>query len=474
MGRPQLLVFFPPDTIPAPATHPYIELLESFHRKGSPTHRRARAIAGRLHSLSLFKVDVAGHVDSRPGPDPLAGESPSSKMDVRRLYRRFPGVSTASLTFQPTASSTRVLALRPVCEWRFQVSHGSSVIVKVLSGTAEKDGVELAPRNAYNFSGVKSKILTWHGCELEIDGRCDSESIADYGNPTENVANSHLNLHGQLNDMRQAAARDGREGPRVLITGGVNTGKTTLARTLTSYATRQGYQPLVVNADPKEGLLSLPGTLSASVLATVMDPEAVDGWGSTPTSGPSSVPVKLPLVFYYGLESPEEDPDFYRELVSKLAGSVSGRLNEDENVKNSGVIIDGTGLPEQTKDGFDLVAHIVDEFSSLYSHEPDLEQHADVVIVNVIIVVGSSHLGGELTKRFASERTSLGEPISVVPLDKSDGVVERDEMFMQHAREAAIKEYFFGDSRRTLSPLIQQVDFDNVVVYHTPERMLDP
>ncbi|UPK94433.1 hypothetical protein LCI18_005368 [Fusarium solani-melongenae] len=354
---------------------------------------------------------------------------------------------------QPTASSTRVLTLRPVCEWRFQVSYGSSVIVKVLSGTAEKDGVELAPRNAYNFSGVKSKILTWHGCELEIDGHCDSESIADYGHPTENVANSHLNLHGQLNDMRQAAAREGREGPRVLITGGVNTGKTTLARTLTSYATRQGYQPLVVNADPKEGLLSLPGTLSASVLATVMDPEAVDGWGSTPTSGPSSVPVKLPLVFYYGLESPEEDPDFYSELVSKLAGSVSGRLNEDEDVKSSGVIIDGTGLPEQTKDGFDLVAHIVDEFS-----------------INVIIVVGSSHLSGELTKRFASERTSLGEPISVVPLEKSDGVVERDEMFMQHAREAAIKEYFFGDSRRTLSPLIQQVDFDNVVVYHTPEH----
>lgn len=110
----------------------------------------------------------------------------------------------------------------------------------------------------------------------------------------------------------------------------------------------------------------------------------------------------------------------------------------------------------------------------MVSHEPGLGQNADVVVVNVVIVVGSSHISGELTKRFGSERTSLGEPISVVPLDKSDGVVERDEMFMQHAREAAIKEYFFGDSRRTLSPLIQQVDFDNVVVYHTPERMLDP
>ncbi|KAM5345193.1 hypothetical protein ACJ41O_011055 [Fusarium nematophilum] len=349
---------------------------------------------------------------------------------------------------QPTASSTRVVTLRPAWEWRFQVSQGSPLVVKVLSGTAEKDGVELAPRNAYSFSGVKSKILTWHGCELEIEGRCDSEFTAEYANPTDNPANAHLNLHGQLNEMRQAAAREGREGPRVLITGPANTGKTTLARTLASYATRQGYQPLVVNADPKEGLLSLPGTLSASVLATVMDPESVDGWGSTPTSGPSSVPVKLPLVFYYGRESPEEDPEFYRELVSKLAGSVSGRLSEDESVRSSGVIIDGMGLPEQSKDGFDLVAHIVDEFS-----------------INVIIVVGSTQLNAELAKRFGSERTSLGEAISVVPLDKSDGVTQRDEMFMQHAREAAIKEYFFGDAKRTLSPLIQQVDFDSVIVY---------
>lgn len=187
--------------------------------------------------------------------------------------------------------------------------------------------------------------------------------MAEYANPTDNPANVHVNLHGQLNDMRQKAAREGTEGPRVLIVGPADVGKTTVARTLTSYATRQGYQPLVVNANPKEGMLSLPGTLSASVLATVLDVEAVDGWGSTPTSGPSSVPVKLPLVFYYGRASPDEDPDFFRELMSKLAGSVSARLSEDEDVKSSGVIIDGMGLPEQSKDGYELVAHIVDEFS---------------------------------------------------------------------------------------------------------------
>lgn len=357
---------------------------------------------------------------------------------------------------QPTASSTRIINVRPFCEWRFEAPHGSSVAVRMLSGTAEKDGVELAQRNTYNFSGVKSKISTWHGCELEIDGQLDNEFLAEYANPTENPANVYMNLHGQLNDMRAAAARDGREGPRVLVTGSANSGKTTLAKILTSYATRQGHQPLVVNADPKESMLSLPGTLTASVFATVMDPEAVDGWGSTPTSGPTSVPVKLPLTFFYGRGTAEEDPDFYRELMSKLAGSVSGRLSEDEDVKSSGVIVDGISLSEESKAGPDLVAHIVDEFS-----------------INVIIIMGSSPSSTELARRFSSEKTSLGEAISVVPLEKPDGVAIRSENWMQSAREAVIKEYFFGDTRRTLSPLIQQVDFDSIVIYKIPQDSLN-
>ena len=240
---------------------------------------------------------------------------------------------------------------------------GRTVLVKLLSGAAEKDGVELAPRTAYSFSGVKSKILTWHGCDLEIEGRCDKEFAAEYASPAANPANAHMNLHAQLDDMRVAASRSRREGPRLLICGPPTTGKTTVARTLASYATRQGHQPIVVNADPKEGMLSLPGSLSASVFATVMDPEAVDGWGSTPTSGPSTVPVKLPLVYFYGRNSPEDDPALYRELGSKLASTVSGRLSEDADVKSSGVIIDTMGVAETSKIGTDLLSHLVEEFS---------------------------------------------------------------------------------------------------------------
>jgi hypothetical protein len=56
-------------------------------------------------------------------------------------------------------------------------------------------------------------------------------------------------------------------------------------------------------------------------------------------------------------------------------------------------------------------------------------------------------------------------------LDKSEGVAERGEMFLQHSREAVIKEYFFGDARRSLSPQIQQVDFDSVTIYKPSDCM---
>ena len=88
-----------------------------------------------------------------------------------------------------------------------------------------------------------------------------------------------------------------------------------------------------------------------------------------------------------------------------------------------------------------------------------------VCLVNIIIVLGSSRMTAELTKRFSSETTSLGDPVHVVGLDKSDGIVERDEGFMQQVQEAAIKEYFFGDARRTLSPSTQLVDSDSLVIY---------
>jgi len=93
-------------------------------------------------------------------------------------------------------------------------------------------------------------------------------------------------------------------------------------------------------------------------------------------------------------------------------------------------------------------------------------------LVNTILVLGSERLHSEMLRRFSAYRTSNGESITLVKLDKSGGCVDRDEQFMLQSRERSIKEYFFGDLKRTLSPHTQQVSFDELSIYKVREGKL--
>lgn len=89
--------------------------------------------------------------------------------------------------------------------------------------------------------------------------------------------------------------------------------------------------------------------------------------------------------------------------------------------------------------------------------------------VNIILVLGSERLHSEMLRRFSTHKTDNGEAITLVRLDKSGGCVDRDDAFMQQMREATIKEYFFGDAKRTLSPHTQVVNFDELSIYKVKE-----
>ncbi|KAI0847521.1 Clp1-domain-containing protein [Daldinia vernicosa] len=357
-----------------------------------------------------------------------------------------PSAAAPVITSSSATAPTTTEILEPFWEYRFEVPHGSTLDIKLISGTAEKDGTELAPNTTYTFTAMKSKINTWHGCTLEISsptGNYDAYTSEPTAEETPMV--SYLNLHFKLEALRTAADKTRQMGPRILVMGPPNSGKTSLVKMLTGWATRMGRQPLVVNTDCREGMLALPGSLSAAVFSTIID--ITTDWGNTPSSGPSAVPVKLPLVYNYGLGQPEENMRLYKRLLSRLAVTATSRLTEDPDVKTAGLLID-TGGVNVSKGGYDHIAHIVAEFS-----------------VNIVLVIGSERISSEMQKKFAGQKTSLDEPITVVSLDKSGGVVERDAGFLQQVHEAAIKEYFFGDTNITLSPFTQQVDFSALSIW---------
>lgn len=256
----------------------------------------------------------------------------------------------------PAASTTRTQELAANTEYRFEVSFTRTLTLRILSGTAEFFGTELAPSGVYTFQGTKGAVFTWHGCRLEISGEADSEYVAE-----ETQMMSYANAHFALESLRERSIHSGEMGPRVLVVGPENAGKTTVVKTLTAYAVKTGRQPTVVNLDPRQGMLSVPGSFTAAAFSSIVDVE--EGWGSSPISGPSPIPVKMPLVYHYGLKDPEEGK-FFKPIVTRMALAVMSRLDEDKTSKQAGFIIDSPGAISQGKAGvYENIEHIISEFS---------------------------------------------------------------------------------------------------------------
>jgi polyribonucleotide 5'-hydroxyl-kinase len=188
-----------------------------------------------------------------------------------------------------------------------------------------------------------------------VTGPCDEYTAED----TPMVP--YVNTHFALEKLRDEASERGGEGPRVIVVGPNNAGKTSLIKMLTAYAIKMGRQPMVINTDSGEGMLSIPGSLTATPFSSIIDVE--QGWGSSPTSGPSPVPVKLPLCYYYGLPSPEDNTNMFKQVLTRLALAAASRFTADPAVKETGMIIDSPGAMAQGKEGYDLISHIVREFS---------------------------------------------------------------------------------------------------------------
>lgn len=176
----------------------------------------------------------------------------------------------------PAAATTEPVeqvALARECEYRVEVGAQSAVTLKLKSGSAELFGVELAPERVYTLRDRKAAVFTWFGCALEVAGAPDVAYASE-----ETPMSSYLNTHAQLQRRRELAAAKRSAGPRVLVAGPVDAGKSTLAHVLLAYALRLGEKPTFVDLDVGQGALSVPGTLTATPLDMNSLSVEVSGW----------------------------------------------------------------------------------------------------------------------------------------------------------------------------------------------------
>lgn len=127
--------------------------------------------------------------------------------------------------------------LQPETELRLEVSHGSSnsggLSLTLQRGSCELWGVELALKKTYRIhGGCKLALFTWHGCVIDVE--CDALEIS-YTSDECNANVAFVNTHAQLEALRDEALSKKTEGPRVLIAGPPESGKTCLAKILVAY-----------------------------------------------------------------------------------------------------------------------------------------------------------------------------------------------------------------------------------------------
>ena len=154
----------------------------------------------------------------------------------------------------------KTINLKSCEELRIELDPYNGITVALKEGFAEIFGAELPAESPVYFP-PKSKfaVFTWHTAILEITGTMDTDYIS-----TESGMEKYIDTHANINEDRDTAKFHRAVGPKVLVCGSPNSGKSTLCKILTNYALKMGYNPIYVDLDIETNLIVPPGCIGAS------------------------------------------------------------------------------------------------------------------------------------------------------------------------------------------------------------------
>ncbi|XXG82475.1 hypothetical protein AAC387_Pa10g0413 [Persea americana] len=297
----------------------------------------------------------------------------------------------------------RQFKLAKESELRIEVGMETSLRLRLLSGTAEIFGTELPPDIWVSFPpSLKIAIFTWNGAMIEVNGMSEVEYVADE-TPMVSYVNVHAILDGRRACAKGSATNAGSsQGPRVIIVGPTDSGKSSLSKMLLSWASKQSWKPTFVDLDIGQGSITIPGCIAATPIEMPIDP--VEG-----------IPLEMPLVYCFGHTTPSANPDLYKVLVKELAQSLERQFAGSVEARAAGMVINTMGWVEGL--GYELLLHAIDAFN-----------------VNVVLVLGQEKLCSML-KDVLKTKTN----VDIVRLHKSGGVVPRNSKFRQRTRSYRIR-----------------------------------
>ncbi|CAI2347580.1 unnamed protein product [Caenorhabditis sp. 36 PRJEB53466] len=317
--------------------------------------------------------------------------------------------------------------LKEDCELRFAAGDDADVCLELVHGYAEVFGTELILNKKYIFP-AKSRVavFTWKSAVIELVGPTESAYVAEQ---TPMVV--YLNTHAAMEQVRQnketQAHNSGTKakGPRMLLVGPTDVGKSTVSRILCNYAVRQGRTPIYVELDVGQNNISVPGTVGAVLVQKTAD--VVDGFERN-----------NPIVFNFGYTSPSKNLSLYEALFKQLASTINNQIQEHDEARISGMIINTCGWVDG--EGYKCLVKAASAFE-----------------VDVVVVLDHERLYSDLSKE-------LPEFVRLVHQPKSGGVEQRTTQIRSKMRGENVHRYFYGTRANNLFPFTFDVNFDDVIL----------
>ncbi|KAM3180039.1 hypothetical protein ACTXT7_017087 [Hymenolepis weldensis] len=310
----------------------------------------------------------------------------------------------------------------------------------LIDGMAEIFGTELCQSIEYSFrAGHRGSVTTFHGCKITISG-ADFDAFVLEAIEDNDLIHVYANIHANFHKFRTEAVLNQTKGPRVLVCGPANSGKSTLCKVLANYAARRGSTPILIDVNPNSNQICVPSTLAAMHIKKPYDLSV--GWDLH----------EDPIAFPFCHLDPSDNFDLYKQQLEHLAELVDVRCENDAMTFASGCIMrmsDFSRTPQKKQACLSQIETVVDCFG-----------------VDFVIVIEDGFLQSYLKERLPRE-------ITVIRIPKSSATPNFTPDQLNHQRDLRISAYFHGESlSEKLQPRREKVNTQNVQIYQVGTEAL--
>lgn len=327
---------------------------------------------------------------------------------------------------------------------------------------AEVLGTELLPGVSMQLPAARSfSVFSPTGCSVTVLAPHAVHQVCYSTNCGATFARSVADVNTHLEVLRVKTRRSGADavGPRVLFVADRRAaGSSTYVRTLTNYAVRLGYHPLLLDAAVDAPRFGFPGLISLYAMQHTVDVEEEMCF--------------VPAMHGYQGVRKEEDPSLFLLVLRQLMRLATERMARSDRCRVGGLFVD-YGMISRS---------LVEEAEAWEYAEERLEERRktnplDVLIdtlteadIDHVFVVGSAWLRFKVAQRLqqrfgSSSSTPVVTPSTVVCgnglsvrlflLDATECGASTDDAFFN--RQCWFQ-YFFGTRTTALKPTLLTVD----------------